>query len=191
MLLILTITTVARSVATYRREAGYINGTIETVAQLVSELVSVQAVGAANTQAELRYLCNTFSLERLHQQFYNVTLVRQILCAGAKPDALTLLPLIRTLTSQVSTDIWIVQAIGAVQGNLQKLCDIIDPVAAQKIGLGGALVKKDICNAAKVASKVARQGGTTAVTLTAPVVTDIAPLSTLQLFFEPVTTTAA
>lgn len=150
----------------------------------------MQAVGAATSQAQLRYLCNNFSFDRLNAQFYNVTLVKQIICAGSKPDELTLLPLIRTLTTQVSTDVWIVQAIGAVEGNLQKLCDIIDPVAASKIGLLGDLVKHDICAAAQVASKVARQGGTSAVTITAPVVTDIAPLSTLQLFFAPVTTTA-
>lgn len=185
--------TVARSLSSKygRREAGYINGTIENVAQLVSELVSVQAVGAATTQAQLRYLCKNFSFDRLNAQFYNVTLIKQIICAGSKPDVLTFLPLIRTLTTQVSTDIWIVQAIGAVEGNVQKLCDIIDPVAASKIGLLGDLVKKDVCNAAAVASKVAKQGGTTAVTITAPVVTDIAPLSALELFFAPVTTTAA
>ena len=151
----------------------------------------MQAVGAATTQAQLRYLCNNFSFDRLNAQFYNVTLMKQIICAGSKPDVLTFLPLIRTLTTQVSTDIWIVQAIGAVEGNVQKLCDIIDPVAASKIGLLGDLVKNDVCNAAAVASKVAKRGGTTAVTITAPVVTDIAPLSTLELFFAPVTTTAA
>lgn len=161
------------------------------MAQYVSELVSVQAVGAATTQAQLRYLCNNFSFDRLGAQFYNVTLVKQIICAGSKPDVLTLLPLIRTLTTQISTDIWIAQAIGAVEGNVQKLCDIINPVAASKIGLLGDLVKKDVCNAAAVANKVAKQGGTTAVTLTAPVATDIAPLSKVELFFAPITTNTA
>lgn len=161
------------------------------VAQLVSELVAVQIVGAATTQAQLDYLCNTFSYARLNAQFYNVTLMQQIICAGSKPPTLTFLPLIRNLTTLVSTEIWIVQAIGAVQGNVDKLCDIIDPQAANAIGLLGDLTKQDVCAAAKVADKVAKSGGTTAVTLTAPQVESIAPLSKLTLPFVQVTPTPA
>lgn len=179
----------ARSLDYIRSQAGYQAGTIEVVAQLVSELVAVQIVGAATSQDQLRYLCNSFSYERLKNQFYNVTLMQEIICAGSKPADLTPLPLIRTLTTQVSTDIWIVQAIGAVQGNVQKLCDIIDVTAATAIGLLGDLVKKNVCAAAAVASKVAKVGGTKTVTLTAPVVTSIAPLSELTLPFVRVTPT--
>lgn len=159
------------------------------VAQLVSELVAVQAVGAATSQSELDYLCKTFSYSRLKAQFYNTTLVQQIICAGSKPPVLTFLPLIRNLTSLVSSEIWTVQAIGAVQGNVQKLCDIIDAKAASAIGLIGDQVKKDVCAAADVASKVAKNGGTTPVTLTVPQVATIAPLSELTLPFVQVTPT--
>ena len=117
--------------------------------------------------------------------------MREIVCAGSKPADLTPLPLIRNLTTEVSTEIWILQAIGAVQGNVQKLCDILDPVAASKIGLLGDLVKKDVCAAAAVASQVAKSGGTTAVTLTNPQVTSIAPLSELTLSFARVTPTSS
>lgn len=180
----------ARSLYQLQREAGYQAGTIEVVAQLVSELVAVQIVGAATSQDQLRFLCDSFSYARLAGQFYNVTLMQNIICAGAKPTDLTPLPLIRNLTTEASTEIWIVQAIGAVQGNVAKLCEIIDVDAATAIGLTGSLVKKDVCAAAAVASKVAKSGGTTAVTLTAPLVTSIAPLSELTLPFVRVTPTA-
>lgn len=159
------------------------------VAQLVSELVAVEVVGAATSQSELDYLCKNFSYARLGAQFYNVTLVQQIICAGSKPPDLTFLPLIRNLTSLVSSEIWTVQAIGAVQGNVDVLCNIIDPKAASAIGLIGDQVKEDVCAAASVANKVAKNGGTTAVTLTVPQVATIAPLSELTLPFVPVTPT--
>lgn len=72
---------------------------------------------------------------------------------------------------------------------MNKLCEIIDVKAASAIGLLGDLVKKDVCAAAEVASKVASVGGTTSVILTAPLVTSIAPLAELTLPFVRVTPT--
>lgn len=72
---------------------------------------------------------------------------------------------------------------------MKKLCDIIDPKAASAIGLIGDQVKKDVCAAADVASKVAKNGGTTPVTLTVPQVATIAPLSELTLPFVQVSPT--
>ncbi|KAL8793744.1 MAG: hypothetical protein Q9195_003685 [Heterodermia aff. obscurata] len=180
----------ARSLELIKREAGYVPGTIETVAQIVSELVSVQIVGAATSQSQLRFLCSSFDYSRLQNQFYNTTLMRNIICAGSQPDTLTPLPLIRNLTTEVSTEIWIVQGIGAVGGNVDKLCEIIDVDAATAIGLTGDLVKKDVCAAAKVAKQVDRSGKTLPVTLTNPIVASIAPLSQLTLDFAKVTPTA-
>ena len=180
----------ARSLELLKREAGYIPGTIETVAQLVSELVSVQIVGAATDQSQLRFLCNSFDFSRLQNQFYNTTLMHNIICAGSQPASLTPLPLIRSLTSNVSTEIWIVQAIGAVEGNVDKLCQIINVNAATAIGLTGNLVKKTVCAAAKAAKLADRKGTTQPVTLTAPAVANIAPLSKLTLDFAKVTPTA-
>ena len=180
----------ARSLELLKREAGYVPGTIETVAQIVSELVSVQIVGAATSQSQLRFLCSSFDFSRLQNQFYNTTLMRNIICAGAQPDVLTPLPLIRNLTTEASTEIWIVQGIGAVGGNVDKLCQIIDVDAATAIGLTGDLVKRDVCAAAKVAKQVDRSGKTLPVTLTNPIVASIAPLSELTLDFAKVTPTA-
>lgn len=149
----------------------------------------MQVVGAATSQSELDYLCKTFNYSRLGAQFYNITLMKQIICEGSKPPALTFLPLIRNLTSLISSEIWTVQAIGAVQGNVKMLCDIIDPKAASAIGLIGDQVKKDVCAAADIASKVAKNGGTTPVTLTVPQVATIAPLSELTLPFVQVSPT--
>lgn len=70
--------------------------------------------------------------------------------------------------------------------NVDLLCRIIDPAAASAIGLLGNLVKTDVCAAAAVANAVKKSGGTKAVTLTAPQVTDIAPLGKLTLEFERV-----
>lgn len=82
------------------------------------------------------------------------------------------------------------QGIGAVQGNVDKLCDIIDVDAANRIGLGGEFVKKSVCAAADVAKQVKRSGKTLPVTLTVPQVASIAPLSEIALTFEKVTSTA-
>lgn len=179
-----------RSLELLKREAGYVPGTIETVAQLVSELVSVQIVGAATDQSQLRFLCNSFDFSRLQNQFYNTTLMHNIICAGSQPATLTPLPLIRSLTSNVSTEIWIVQAIGAVQGNVDTLCQIINVNASTAIGLTGSLVKKTVCAAAKAAKEADRKGTTQPVTLTAPAVANIAPLSEITLDFAKVTPTA-
>lgn len=72
---------------------------------------------------------------------------------------------------------------------MKMLCDIIDPKAASAIGLIGDQVKKDVCAAADIASKVAKNGGTTPVTLTVPQVATIAPLSELTLPFVQVSPT--
>ena len=172
-----------------KREAGYIPGTIETVAQIVSELVSIQIVGAATDQSQLRFLCNSFDFSRLQNQFYNTTLMRNIICAGSKPATLTPLPEIRNLTTLASTEIWIVQGIGAVGGNVNKLCDIIDPKSATAIGLLGDLVKTDVCAAAKAERIADRKNKQQAVTLTNPIVANIAPLSELTLNFAKITPT--
>ena len=120
-----------RSQLQLRPSAAYIPGTIETVAQIVSELISIQIVGFATTQPQLQFLCDSFPATRLQQQFYNVTLVREIICAGARESkgqvgGLEPLPLIRNLTTLASTEIWIVQAIGAVQGVSRLFLSSID-----------------------------------------------------------------
>lgn len=98
---------------------------------------------------------------------------------------------IRQLTIEISTFIWIVQAIGAVQGHVQNLCDIINVAGASAIALQGNLVKKDICAAAAVANKVGSSSKPAALTLTVPTVASIAPVSRIVLPFVPVKPTPA
>ena len=181
----------ARSVSPAKQEAGYINGTIEIVAQLVSEMLSVMLVGGATDKTQLDYLCKTADPTRLQNQFYNITLMRNILCSAAAQPEITPLTLIRNVTTEIETEIWIIQTMGAVQGvgNIQKLCDMIDPVAASAIGLAGPYVKANVCAAAKVAKAVEKSGGTKAYTMTEPTITNIAPLSEVTLEWQRVTPT--
>ena len=82
------------------------------------------------------------------------------------------------------------QAIGAVQGNVDKLCQIIDVDAASRIGLLGDFVKRSVCAAANVTKQVERSGRPQPVTLAVPQVASIAPLSEIALTFTKVTPTA-
>lgn len=172
-----------------KTEAGYINGTVEIVAQLVTEMLAVMLVGGATDNTQLNYLCSTADPTRLQNQFYNVTLMREIICSAAQQPQITPLTLIRNVTTEIETEIWVIQTMGAVQGNIDKLCDMIDPVAASAIGLAGPFAKANVCAAAKVADKVEKSGGTKAYTMTEPTITNIAPLSEITLEWQKVTAT--
>lgn len=176
----------ARNESLTKYEAGYINGTIEIVAQLVTEMLSVMLVGGATDKTQLDYLSNTADPTRLQNQFYNITLMRSILCSAAAQPEITPLTLIRNVTTEIETEIWIIQTMGAVQGNIGKLCDMIDPDAASAIGLAGPYVKANVCAAAKVAKAVEKSGGTKAYTMTEPTITNIAPLSEVTLEWQRV-----
>ena len=171
--------------------AAYRPDAIQAVLLLASELYAVQTVGAATSHLELDFICASFDVNfaRLQPSGYNTTLIKEIFCAAAEADSLPPSNQIRQLTIEISSFIWIVQAIGAVQGNVQTLCRIISLVGASAIGLQGDLVKNDICAAAAVANKIAISGQPAALTLTVPTVASIAPVSTVVLPFVPVTAT--
>lgn len=173
------------TIAAYRPDA--IQGVLETA----SELFAVQIVGAATSLDQLKFLCHVFPLtsSRLQAGSYDTALIQKILCAAADAKALPSLDEIVALTAEISTEIWIIQAIGAVQGEsgVKKLCDLINVSAASAVGLQGDLVKKTVCDAAAVADKVASSGQPAEATLTAPLVNSIAPVSTVVLPFVPTT----
>lgn len=164
---------------------------IQSVLILASELYAVQLAGSVSTSNQLEFLCQDYvplSSSRLQPLGYDVGLIKRILCAAAG-DAVPSLELILALSKEISTEIWIVQAIGAVTSHngVQQLCDLINVEAADAIGLVGDLVKKDVCDAAAVANKVSASKKAESVTLTAPTVTPIAPVSKVVLPFVPVT----
>lgn len=164
---------------------------IQSVLTLASELYAVQLTGSVSASNQLKFLCRDYvpiSSSRLQPLGYDIGLIKNILCAAAAGYALPPLELILALTKEISTEIWIVQAIGAVTGHdgVQKLCDLINVEAADAIGLVGDLVKKDVCAAAGVANKVSASKKAESVTLTAPIVKPIAPVSKIVLPFVPV-----
>lgn len=173
------------TIAAYRPDA--IQGVLETA----SELFAIQIVGGATSLDQLKFLCHVFPLisSRLHAQNYDTALIQKIFCAAADAKALPSLGEIQALTTDISTEIWIIQAIGAVQGKsgVKKLCDLINISAASAVGLQGDLVKETICDAAAVADKVASSGQPAEATLTAPLVNSIASVSTVVLPFVPTT----
>ena len=172
-------------VATYGADA------IQSVLTLATELIALQAVGAAINLSELSFLCQNFipnGSTRLQAQGYDVNLIKTQLCAGAAGTTLPPLDQISTLTAQISSAIWIVQAIGAVtgQGGVQNLCNLINVAAANAIGLQGDLVKKNVCAAAVVANQVSSTNKPASFTLKLPVVVAIAPVAQVVLPFVPV-----
>ena len=97
---------------------------IEGVLKYASETLAVQIEGAATNLDRLKYLCkNSKTLtSRLAQQGYNTTFITNSICAASKAPALKTDALIRNLTQEASTRIWIVQALGSTLGNAKLLC---------------------------------------------------------------------
>lgn len=171
------------SIAAYRPDA------ILSVLETASELLAIQIIGAATSLDQLKFLCLVFpsNSSRLQSEQYDVALIQKIVCAAADEKTIPSLDEIKALTIEISTEIWIIQAIGAVQGKsgVRKLCGLINVSAASAIGLLGDLVKKDVCAAADVADKVGNSDKPAQVTLTAPLVNSIAPVSEVVLPFVP------
>lgn len=171
------------TIAAYRPDA------IQSVLETASELFAIQIVGSATSLDQLKVLCEAFpsSSSRLQAGHYDISLIQKIICAAAGGKVIPSLDEITALTVEVSSEIWIIQAIGAVQGKsgVKKLCELINVSAASAVGLQGDLVKKDVCAAAAVAEKVAKSCQPAQVTLTAPLVNSLAPVSTVVLPFVP------
>ncbi len=106
-----------------------------------SLLFANQLVGSATSVAELVYLCNNFDTSRLATQGYNVTLIKDRICASSQLPALESDSSIKNLTILYSTDIWVTQANATVQGDYFLLCDFISVLAADSVGLNGTLLE--------------------------------------------------
>ena len=171
------------TIAAYRPDA------IQSVLETASQLFAVQIVGAATSLDQLKLHCEVFSSSsaRLQSSGYDTALIQKIICAAAGRKTIPSLGEIRDLTAELSSEIWIIQAIGAVQSKsgVKKLCDMINVSAALVVGLQGDLVKKDVCAAAAVADKVANSGQPAQVTLTAPIKDSLAPMTKIVLPFVP------
>lgn len=186
------MTFVLKAVSVIQRDttiAAYRPDAFQSVLETASELLAIQILGAATSLDQLKVLCDVFpaSSSRLQAGHYDINLIQKIICAAAGGKAIPSLQEITALTVEVSSEIWIIQAIGAVQGKsgVKKLCDLINVSAASAIGLQGDLVKKDVCAAAAVAEEVVNSGQPAQVTLTAPLVNSLAPVSTVVLPFIP------
>lgn len=113
--------------------------------------------------------------------------MQKIICDAAAGTKIPDLSEITAITIELSSEIWIIQAIGAVQGKsgVKTLCGLINIAAAQAIGLEGDFVKQKVCGAATVAEKVASADQPGQYTITADLVDSIAPVSTVALPFVP------
>lgn len=171
------------TIAAYRPDA------IQSVLETASQLFAVQIVGAATSLDQLKLHCDVFasSSARLQSSGYDTALIQKIICTAAGRKTIPSLDEIIALTAELSTEIWIIQAIGAVQGKsgVKNLCNMINISAASAIGLQGDLVKKDVCAAAAVAEKVASSGQPAQVTLTAPIEDSLAPMTKIVLPLVP------
>ena len=97
--------------------AGYLPGEgFNYVIELASALVAAQIVGFATERSQLQYLCNDFPFTRIEQQPYNATSIKKIFCAAAARTELEPLSVIQQILQELSMGIWVVQALGAVQG---------------------------------------------------------------------------
>ena len=106
-----------------------------------SILFANQLVGAATSLNELVLLCDHFDTSRLATQGYNVTLIKDRICAASELPTLQSNSEISDLTSFYSTEIWIAQLITAVLGDTFLLCDFINVPAADSVGLNATLVE--------------------------------------------------
>ena len=120
---------------------------MEGVLLYASETLAAQLEGAATSINELKKECACSSdlTSRLAAQGYNTTFIINEICDASKKPTLATNAEIQNKTLEASTKIWIVQALGAIGGNFNKLCNIIDIDAADSVGLDGAFVKQEIC----------------------------------------------
>lgn len=171
------------TIAAYRPDA------IQSVLETASELFAIQIVGAATSLDQLKLQCEVFSSSsaRLQSSGYDTALIQKIICTAAGGIAIPSLDEIVTLIAVLSSEIWIIQAIGAVQSKsgVKKLCDMINVSSAFAIGLQGNLVKEDVCAAAAVVDKVAKSGQPAQVTLIADIDDPLAPVTKIVLPLVP------
>lgn len=170
--------------------AAYHPDAFQTVLNSASELFAIQVVGAATSLDQLKFLCQAASSlsSRLQSGNYNTTLIQTVICNAAGSKTLPSVDEIKTFTTEIATQLWIIQTIGAVQGKLgvKKLSHLINESAASSIGLVGPLAKTDVRAAAAVAEKVARSGQPAQVNLTALLDNSFAPVSKPILPFVPI-----
>ncbi|KAL8794562.1 MAG: hypothetical protein Q9195_002897 [Heterodermia aff. obscurata] len=136
----------AHEAAVTRRFVPIIHG-LEGVLLYASETLAAQLEGLATSVKELQVACahGTALTSRLATQGYNTTFILNEICDASKKPTLATDAEIQNKTLEASTRIWIVQALGAIGGNFNKLCNIIDIDAANSVGLNGNFVKEEIC----------------------------------------------
>lgn len=129
-----------------RRFVPIIHG-LEGVLKYASETLAAQLEGAATSTKQLKAGCahGKDLTSRLATQGYNTTFILNEICDASKQPTLATNAEIQNKTAEASTKIWIVQALGAIGGNFNKLCNIIDVDAANSVGLNGNFVKDEIC----------------------------------------------
>ncbi|KAL8862622.1 MAG: hypothetical protein Q9178_001120 [Gyalolechia marmorata] len=125
--------------------------TTADILNLASDLLAVQIVGTQSTPAEIAELCSEFDFSRLLASGYNVTTIENVFCQAASLAAIPSLTEIQQLTVEYSSWIWIYQAVGALNNDLdllKQLCESINVASAFGVGQNGTLVKTTICNVA-------------------------------------------
>ncbi|MCJ1230898.1 hypothetical protein MMC12_007572 [Toensbergia leucococca] len=127
------------------RQTGPPSAALQLVINLASKLLAIQVAGAATSNSQLNTLCQQLDYSRIAQLGYNTTLGFDIICNAASQTALAPISALSAEITQLSTEIWIVQALGVTQGNLTALCNIINISQASQVALNGTEVKAKIC----------------------------------------------
>ncbi|MCJ1463744.1 hypothetical protein MMC07_002353 [Pseudocyphellaria aurata] len=139
--------------------AAYGPHAIQALFDTASELFAIQVVGLATSLDQLKSLCQaaTSFTPRIESEYYNSTLIQNVICTAAGETALPSVEEIKRLTVEIVTDLWVIQSIGAVQGKsgIKHLFHLINPAAASTIGLNGHVAKNNLRAAAYVADFVA------------------------------------
>ncbi|KAL8928621.1 MAG: hypothetical protein Q9172_000836 [Xanthocarpia lactea] len=132
--------------------------TTQDILNLASDLFAVQLAGTKSQLQQLTELCVKFDPTRLQAQGYNISAIHNIFCEAGWATFLNgggynVIPssYTRDTAINLSSYIWIFQAVGALKNNkgrLKQLCELIDVESSFNVGHNGTLVKISICDAA-------------------------------------------
>ena len=114
-----------------------------------SMLFAVELAGSLYTEKQFDILCERFNLSTLEAFGINGTLFHNTLCENRGAKAIPIPPIdTSNAVATLSSRIWILQALGAFEGNYQAACNAFSVDGASATALNGTLAKQVLCDAA-------------------------------------------
>ncbi|KAI9707429.1 MAG: hypothetical protein M1836_000390 [Candelina mexicana] len=125
------------------------NPTLQKIIDIASNLLANEVIGVFSSQHQARFFCNVVPVDKLNAEGLSGGLIKQDICDAGNQPLLTPSQY-QQKTIELSTDIFITQAIASVVGkeNHQTLCNILDPAQLAMAGLDAGKVKQQVCAAA-------------------------------------------